>query len=142
MTDIRGRVVRVKSINGDEKYQKTKIPVIILKLIITTEITGYTCQFIYGDQRDLDYESLVVPTYKLNVEKNGKIIGNYNVTRDSWYSRGVIKDNWGPYDDIELSNRCFEPLEKTNLYSTVPSSYPPGAGVDALALREKKIRKT
>ena len=92
MTDIRGRVVRVKSINGDEKYQKTKIPVIILKLIITTEITGYTCQFIYGDQRYLDYESLVVPTYKLNVEKNGKIIGNYNVTRDSWYSRGVIGD--------------------------------------------------
>jgi hypothetical protein len=133
-----GRVLRVKSINGDTRFQETKLIITNLKLIITTEITGYTCQFIYGNQNDLDYESFVVPIYKLDIEKNGKIIANYNLTRDSWYSRGVIKDNWGPYDDIELSNRCFEPLEKTNSYSTVPTAYPPGAGVDALALREKK----
>jgi hypothetical protein len=140
MAENTGRVLRIKSIDGDTRFQKVRLKILTnLKLIITTEITGYTCQFIYGDQSDLDDESLVVPTYRLDVVKKGKVIANYNVTRDSWYSRGVIKDNWGPNDDIELSNRCFEPLnENANLFSTVPSAYPPGAGLDALALRQNK----
>ncbi|MBI1669428.1 hypothetical protein [Capnocytophaga periodontitidis] len=108
-----------------------------IKLVITTEITGYTCLFIYGDHNDLDYESIVVPTYKMKVEKDGKVVASYNVTRDSWYSRGVINDNWGWNDDIELSNRCFEPANgNVNLYATRATAYPPGAGVDAFALRQ------
>lgn len=140
MAENTGRVSRIKSIDGDTRFQNVKLKIKDnLKLIITKEITGYTCQFIYGNPSDLDYESLVVPTYRLDVVKNGKVVANYNVTRDSWYSRGVIKDNWGPNDDIELSNRCFEPLnENANLFSTVPSAYPPGAGLDALALRQNK----
>ena len=101
-----------------------------IKLVITTEITGYTCLFIYGDVAELKYESIVVPTYKMNVVKEGKIIASYNVTRDSWYSRGVKEDG-----TIALSNRCFEPAdEKVNLYATVPTAYPPSAGVDAFVL--------
>ena len=47
-----------------------------IKLVITTEITGYTCLFIYGDVAELKYESIVVPTYKMNVVKEGKIIAS------------------------------------------------------------------
>ncbi|MCU7618753.1 hypothetical protein NZ698_16275 [Chryseobacterium sp. PBS4-4] len=135
------RNLRVRSVNGDTDNQ-TKLKISNLKLIISTEITGYTCQYIYGSHDDLDYESIVVPTYKLNVEKGGKVIASYSVTRDSWYSRGVINDNWGVNDDIELSNRCFEPANgNINLYSTTPTAYPPGAGVDALALRQNNSEK-
>jgi hypothetical protein len=135
-----GRTLRVRSIDGNTENQ-AKLIISNLKLIITTEITGYTCQYIYGDtSHDLNYESIVVPTYKLNVEKDGKIIASYNVTRDSWYCRGVLTNNWGwDDDDIELANRCFEPADgNINLYSTVGTAYPPGAGVDALALRQNK----
>ncbi|PAM94570.1 hypothetical protein B4N84_11355 [Flavobacterium sp. IR1] len=135
------RTFYIAEVDGDTRFQNVKLSITNLKLIITTDITGYTCQFVYGDKSDLDHESFVVPTYRLDVEKNGKVIAKYNVTRDSWYSRGVTKDNWGPNDDIELSNRCFEPLNKNNLYATVPTAYPPGAGVDALALRENKSEK-
>ena len=116
-----------KSVTATLKAAGAKPPV---KLVITTEITGYTCLFIYGDVAELKYESIVVPTYKMKVEKEGKIIASYNVTRDSWYSRGVKEDG-----TIALSNRCFEPAdEKVNLYATVPTAYPPSAGVDAFVL--------
>ncbi|MBE0393656.1 hypothetical protein HNQ02_003717 [Flavobacterium sp. 7E] len=140
MAENTERVLRIKSIDGDTRFHNVELKISTnLKLLITKEITGYTCQFIYGDPSDLDYESLVVPTYRLDVIKNGKVVTNYNVTRDSWYSRGVIKDNWGPNDDIELSNRCFEPFnENINLFSTVPTAYPPDAELDALALRQNK----
>lgn len=105
------------------------------RLVITTDITNYTCQFIYGDyEHDLDYESIVVPTYKMNLEMNGEILNSYNVTRDGWYSRGY-KESFLWYDDIELTNRHFEPADANiNLFSTVPMDY---YGLDAFALRQK-----
>lgn len=105
-----------------------------IKLVITTEITGYTLQYIYGSIV-LKSMVIIVPTYKMNVEKEGKILAFYNVTRDAWYMRGILKED-NNYKYAQISNRCFEPAnENSNLYSTVPTSYP--IGIDAFALRQK-----
>lgn len=106
-----------------------------LRLIITTETTGYTCQNIYGAH--LSNRGIVVPVYKLEVVKDNKVIANYNVTRDSWYNRGLIQRNLIRSNKHELSNRCFEPADaNVNLYATVPTAYPL-KGLDAYALRQK-----
>ena len=108
------------------------------RLIITDEIIGYTCQYIYGEITDVDYDSIVVPVYKIDLKVKEKIINSFGVTRDSWYSRGVIDDGF-IYDDIELTNRCFEPFDGlVNLFSTTPLKY---QGIDAFALRQKNNEK-
>lgn len=120
---------------------------IIAKLIITTEKTGYTCQHIYGEIRALPYPSIVVPTYKMilvrdETDEKGNTksttIENFNVTRDSWYSRGYITvDNLLKFI---LVNRAFEPADgNRNLYRTVPMDY---NGIDAFALRQKRTEDT
>jgi hypothetical protein len=115
-----------------------KQPVI---LEITSQVTGYTCQFIYGTGEN-KYQSIVVPTYKLNVKKDGSTIASYNVTRDSWYCRGKVTEGGGWFGiggttKIQLSNRCFEPQQDDMNYRTVALEYPHGANAEALALRSK-----
>ncbi len=110
-----------------------------LTLILTTEITGYACQRIKGETRDINSEdeTIAVPTYKMEMRRGGKLLGFYNVTRDAWFSRGVIggsrfliNDN-----DIELVNLSFEPEDaKWNRYYLVPKSY---QGEDCYALFQK-----
>ncbi len=112
-----------------------------LILEITTQITGYTCQFIYGTGEN-KYKSIVVPTYKLNVKKDGSTIVSYNVTRDSWYCRGKITQGggwfgWGGTEKIQLSNRCFEPQQDDMNYRTVALQYPHNTDVEAFALRSR-----
>ncbi len=109
----------------------------IPRLVITDKIVSYTCLFIYGRTGDIDYESIVVPVYLMKFELDGKTIEEYNVTRDSWYSRGIIDDGY-IYDDFELTNRSFEPKDaNVNLFSTVALKYPHGSGLDAFALRQR-----
>ncbi len=133
--------LRVPSIGYKKPIELDVKPIPVLE--ITNKIIGYTCQHIYGRLNDLDYESIVVPVYRMNLRESlkGKILKEYGVTRDSWYSRGITKSFlW--LDDIELSNRCFEPREKDiNLYSTVPLEYPPNSGLNAFALRQKNTEK-
>lgn len=107
----------------------------IPRLVITDKVIDYTCQFIYGATYDIDYESIVIPVYEMKLIKNGRILKTFGVTRDSWYSRGIVNDGF-IFDDIELTNRCFEPRDADiNLYSTVPLEYPV-KGLDAFALRQ------
>ncbi|GIM56834.1 hypothetical protein CAPN006_12270 [Capnocytophaga canimorsus] len=107
-----------------------------IKLVITTEITGYTLQYIYGSMV-LKNMVIVVPTYKMDVEKEGKVLASYNVTRDAWYMRGILKED-NNYKYAQVSKRCFEPADgNVNLYATEALSYPPNCGIDAFALRQK-----
>jgi len=122
-------------------YPNTKITIKLPKvvypiprLVITDKIIGYTCQFIYGAEWDIEYDSIVVPVYRMDLEVKGKNTKHYGFTRDSWYSRGEIKSDWTD-DDYELVNRCFEPAKgSVNLFSTVPLDY---YGIDAFSLRQK-----
>lgn len=94
-----------------------KIEVVVKKIIrieITDEVTGYTIQGLKGLDYKFSDPAVVVPTYKTNIlyiEKNAKgedckieNKGDFNVTRDAWYSLGKNKD--GKY---ELLNRAFVP---------------------------------
>lgn len=142
MADNTGRVLKIKSIDGDRRFNDIKVIIHNrLTLVVTKEITGYTCQNIYGRSVDSSlYNSIVVPTYKLDLEWNGDVIASYNVTRDSWYSRGLVDDS-GAVKKLELSNRCFEPVEDViNFYSIVTTSYP-CEGLEAFALRENNSQK-
>ena len=111
----------------------------IPRLVITDKIIGYTCQFIYGAEWDIEYDSIVVPVYRMDLEVLGKSTKSYGVTRDSWYSRGEIKSDWTD-DDYELTNRHFEPDNgNVNLFSTIPLNY---HGIDAFSLRQKINKDT
>lgn len=103
----------------------------IIRLEITDLITGYTIQGVKGLDYTLYDPAVVVPTYKVNifyVEKNLKgedckieNKGEFDVTRDAWYSLGKNKE--GKY---ELLNRAFIPDNyNRNLYGLhwIPS-YP------------------
>jgi hypothetical protein len=108
----------------------------VVELIITTERTGYTCLFIYGEIGALKYESIVVPTYKLELREDEKLITTYNVTRDAWYCRGLIRGFFRK-NRCELSNRCFEPADANlNLYSTTATQHPKYSNIGAYALRQ------
>ena len=106
----------------------------IPRLVITDKIIGYTCQHVYGQINDIDYESIVVPVYRMDLELKGKSTKSFGVTRDSWYSRGIIasKGFLNMNDDFELTNRHFEPADGyVNLFATVPLNY---YGIDAYNL--------
>ncbi|MBW8523115.1 hypothetical protein K0U91_00475 [Chryseobacterium chendengshani] len=103
----------------------------IIRIEITNEITGYTIQGLKGLDYNFYDPAVVVPTYKVNIfyiEKNIKgedckteNKGEFDVTRDAWYSLGKNKD--GKY---ELLNRAFVPDNyERNLYGLhwIPS-YP------------------
>ncbi|MFP9100921.1 hypothetical protein ACLI09_17910, partial [Flavobacterium sp. RHBU_24] len=114
------------------------------KLIITDEVTGYAIQRVTGDTWNGNSSYLVVPTYKMmliDAQNPNKTIATYNVTRDSWYSRGeifydnLLKDFVN--DDYALINRNFEPAEANkNLYTGVPLEYPHDSGLDSFVLSQ------
>ena len=113
-----------------------------LTIVITTEITGYACQRIKGETSDInsEYETIAVPTYKMELQKKGKVIATYNVTRDAWFSRGIIGGySWKINDnDIELVNLWFEPANaNVNLYYLIPLPY---QGAEAYALRQRDLK--
>lgn len=92
------------------------------KINITTEIIGYTAQFIYGQSGRMDKGALiVVPVYKAiiaDAQNPKKELGAFGVTRDGWYSRGK------GVDGHELFNRTFEPADgNVNLYTTPGTKY-------------------
>lgn len=108
-------------------------------LEITTEKTGYTYLFVYGRRGILKYESIVVPTYRLNVYKDGnKLEYDYNVTRDAWFCLGLLPDKNGY---CKLSNRYFEPPNAgMNLYFTEPTEYPKKSKLDAYVLLQNESK--
>ncbi|OQX97422.1 MAG: hypothetical protein B6I24_08910 [Bacteroidetes bacterium 4572_128] len=121
------------------KYGINKVQTDIVKLVITTEITGYTLQFIYGDLEEvIDYnKTIVVPTYSMKILKNGtEVEQDFHITRDGWYSRGIIDEGFF-FDDVQLTNRHFEPRDgDVNLYSTIPLEYPPDSDLEAYTLTQ------
>ncbi|MPT33614.1 MAG: hypothetical protein E2604_00645 [Flavobacterium sp.] len=114
------------------------------KLIITDQVTGYTVQRVAGDVWDGKNSFAVVPTYKMvliDAQKPKIILGNYNVTRDAWYSRGEKGGFLHKLmnDDYALTNRAFEPANgKKNLYAGQGLEYPPNSGLDAYVLTQSK----
>lgn len=98
-----------------------------IRIVITSEITGYTIQGLKGEDYAFADPVVIVPTYKTNVlnyndqNKNGKIEFSFNVTRDAWYNLGKNKNK-----EYSLLNRAFVPANwNQNLYGVywIPS-YP------------------
>jgi hypothetical protein len=110
------------------------------KLIITTNIIGYTPQHVFGDiEKKIENNSMIVVPVYLAILKDAntdKVIGTYGFTRDAWYSRGVV-DEGIIYDDIELTNRAFEPANGLkNLYTGKEISGYPIKGFTAYELTQ------
>ncbi|WP_291887250.1 hypothetical protein [Chryseobacterium sp.] len=98
-----------------------------IKIVITSEITGYTIQGLKGEDYIFSDPAVIVPTYKVNVNnydadnKKGKLEFTFNVTRDAWYNLGKNENK-----KYELLNRAFVPKDwAQNLYGVywIPS-YP------------------
>ncbi len=116
-------------INGD-------VPIIdvikkVIRIEITSEVTGYTIQALKGLDFKFSDPAVVVPTYKVNIldlevdvkgqPKSIKNKGVFHVKRDAWYSLGKDKKN-----KYHLLNRAFIPADYSrNLYGLywIPS-YP------------------
>lgn len=106
------------------------------KVYISTEKTGFTIQKLYGHPAakafSYSYEpAVIVETYKayLKVFKNGKTedLLSFNVTRDSWWYLGLLKDG----KKYKLLNRTFEPKEgDVNLFNTEEIHFPSKAPSD------------
>lgn len=103
-----------------EKEASIKIPLIIPKVIITSEITGYTIQELKGLETSklaIYTPAVVVPTYKANVvldkgNEEDEFKFSFDLTRDAWYSLGKNEK-----DEHELLNRAFVPKNyDQNLY--------------------------
>jgi ASC-1-like (ASCH) protein len=113
--------------NYVSKNISIEIIISLIKITITSEITGYTIQSLKGEDYIFSDPSVVVPTYKVNVlsynnvDKTGKNVLEFNVTRDAWYNLGKNKNG-----EYQLLNRAFVPEKwSQNLYSVfwIPS-YP------------------
>lgn len=116
--------------NQPRKQTKKTIKKII-RLEITNIVTGYTIQGLKGVDYTFSDPAVIVPTYTVNIldveeEIGGKElkcenVGNFDVTRDAWYSLGKNKDK-----KHVLMNRAFIPSDyRKNLYGLqwIPS-YP------------------
>ena len=113
--------------NYVSKNVSVEVTISLIKIIITSEITGYTIQSLKGEDYIFSDPSVIVPTYKVNVfsynnmNKTGKNVLEFNVTRDAWYNLGKNKN-----EEYKLLNRAFVPENwSQNLYSVfwIPS-YP------------------
>ena len=113
--------------NYVSKNVNVEVTISLIKITITSEITGYTIQSLKGEDYIFSDPSVIVPTYKVNVlsynnvNKTGKNVLEFNVTRDAWYNLGKNKNG-----EYKLLNRAFVPENWTqNLYSVfwIPS-YP------------------
>jgi len=133
-----------------DKEACIEIPLIIPKVIITDEITGYTIQALKGVEATFYDPAVVVPTYKANVvldkgNDNDEFQFSFDITRDAWYSLGK-----NDADEHVLLNRAFVPDNKDkNLYDArwipsypnpVSASYLP-TGLDAFIFRRFGERK-
>ena len=113
--------------NYVSKNVSVEVTISLIKIIITSEITGYTIQSLKGEDYIFSDPSVIVPTYKVNVfsynnmNKTGKNVLEFNVTRDALYNLGKNKN-----EEYKLLNRAFVPENwSQNLYSVfwIPS-YP------------------
>lgn len=121
----------------------------LIKIVITSEITGYTIQSLKGEDYLFSDPVVVVPTYKAkilnitNSKKEGIEEGTFDLTRDAWYNLGKNKNG-----EYKLLNRAFVPANwKQNLYGVfwIPS-YPNVArylksGMDAFVFTRFGKRK-
>jgi hypothetical protein len=114
------------------------------KLIITTEITGYTMANAYSSNKS--HPSLkIVPTYKMiliDASDPTTVIATYNVTRDAYYNKVNSEGR-----EVQI-NRAFEPAkpeepvgpsdEEHHLYDGYKRQYPrkPTTDLSALKLTE------
>ncbi len=103
-----------------DKEACIEIPLIIPKVIITNEITGYTIQELKGlgtSKLAVYTPAVVIPTYKANVvlakgEEEDELQFSFDLTRDAWYSLGKNEK-----DEHKLLNRAFVPENyEQNLY--------------------------
>jgi len=103
-----------------EKEASIEIPLIIPKVIITSEIAGYTIQELKGlgtSKFAIYTPAVVVPTYIANVvldkgRKEDELQFSFELTRDAWYSLGKNES-----DEHVLLNRAFVPKNyDQNLY--------------------------
>jgi len=120
----------------------------VIRIEITSEITGYTIQALKGIDFIFSDPVVIVPTYRtniwcLNLNAENKTIkekkeGSFSVTRDAWYCLGKNKSN-----KYEILNRAFVPADyDKNLYSLmwIPS-YPKRSNADAFILTRFGDRK-
>ena len=103
-----------------EKEASIEIPLIVPKVIITNEITGYTIQELKGlgtSKFAIYTPAVVIPTYRANVvldkgSEEDEFQFSFDLTRDAWYSLGKNEK-----DEHVLLNRAFVPKNyDQNLY--------------------------
>ena len=126
-----------------EKEACINIPLIIPRVIITNEVTGYTIQALKGVEATFYDPAVIVPTYKVKVvlkkedEEESKF--SFDVTRDAWYSRGKNENN-----AHVLLHRAFVPAKRDqNLYDAmwIPNYPSRLSGLDAFIFRRFGERK-
>ena len=136
-----------------EKEASIEIPLIIPKIVITNEITGYTIQELKGlgtSKFAVYTPAVVVPTYKANVvldkgNDKDEFQFSFDLTRDAWYSLGKNEK-----DEHVLLNRAFVPKNyEQNLYGAewmpsypnpISTTYLP-SGLDAFVFTRFGKRK-
>ena len=139
------------------------------KIIISNIPTGYTMIKVYGSTSRGIYpnERIAVPTYQaklIDISNPGKTLATFNVTRDSWYSRGAKTEtykttktvttysNWDIFHwfpkskQVEethvkttyyLTNRAFEPADGSkNLYAGIRQTMPHNTDLKGFELRQ------
>lgn len=122
----------------DESVKEILIPEKYVKLKITTNISGYTLQKVYGHpnvgtrwgKSTEPQPAVVVPTYHAKLilfdsskGEDGSVKYDINVTRDAWYFLGVDTNH-----ATQCRNIAFEPADATkNKYLTDQIHFPTAA---------------
>lgn len=120
----------------------------VIRIEITSKITGYTIQALKGLNFLFSDPVVIVPTYEANIcrsslnvknESIQKVVeGSFNVTRDAWYYLGENTSG-----KMELLNRAFVPVNyQQNVYGLMwIAEYPRLSGAGAFILTRYGERK-